>query len=302
MKAPALLRALRPLQWSKNLFVLAAIGFAAGDHTVRQPDGADLVRVLVALVAFCLASSAVYLVNDILDVERDRLHPEKRKRPIAAGELGVGAALTLCGLCAATSLALGLVAGAGGPAVTGVLVGYMVLQGAYSLKLKHVVLVDAFCIAGGFLLRVEAGGLAAQAEISHWLLLCTLFLALFLALNKRQAEIAMLGSEKGNHRAILDEYTPGFLNQMVTVLAACTIVNYTMYTVDARNQAKFGDASGLMIWTVPFVVFGIGRYMYLVQSGKGGSNPTRVLMGGDLPFLINLVGWVAMCGVVVLRG
>ena len=147
---------------------------------------------------------------------------------------------------------------------------------AYSLRLKHVVLVDAFCIASGFVLRVEAGGIAAGASISKWLFLCTLFLALFLALNKRRAEIALLGEQSGAHRANLREYTPAFLDQMVGVLAACTLVCYTMYTVDAETAAKFG-AQNRLFWTVPFVAFGLGRYMLLVQGNRGGGDPSRVL-------------------------
>jgi 4-hydroxybenzoate polyprenyltransferase len=175
----------------------------------------------------------------------------------------------------------------------------MVLNLAYSLKLKHIVIVDAFCIAAGFLFRVKAGGISAGAQISHWLMLCTLFLALFLALCKRRAETDLLGDDRGEHRAILVEYTTGFLDQMVTVLAACTILTYTMYTVSEETAAKFGRDHN-MVWTVPFVVFGLARYMLLVQTQKGGGSPTRVLLGGDALFLVNSLGWVATLAWVVL--
>ncbi|HEX6885219.1 MAG TPA: decaprenyl-phosphate phosphoribosyltransferase [Planctomycetota bacterium] len=295
MSPGALLRALRPHQWSKNLFVLAALVFAAGEHGLEEA----LARghgwaSLVAFAAFCLASSAVYLVNDVLDVERDRAHPEKRKRPIASGQLAIPAALACAGLCFALGLALAGWHG-GGRANVLLLAGYGLLNLAYSTRLKHVVLVDAFCIAAGFLLRLAAGGNAAEAEISRWAFLCTLFLALFLALNKRRAELGLLGEAGASTRASLQHYTLGFLDQMVSVLAACTIVAYTMYTVDPETVRKFGTGAGLF-WSVPFVAFGIGRYMVLVQSGRGGENPARILLGGDGWFLANTLAWAAVVG------
>lgn len=294
MNPLALWRALRPQQWSKNVFVLAALVFAAADQG-HHVAGVDVVRVVFAFAAFCLASSAVYLVNDLIDVEKDRAHPEKRKRPIASGELPASIAMSSAGVLGVLALVLALLSGkAGGVAV--VVLAYMVLNLAYTLRLKSIVLVDAFCIATGFLLRVEAGGLAAQAEISHWAYLVTLFLALFLALNKRRAEMMLLGENHAEHRPSLSDYSIGFLDQMTGVLAAVTIVAYTMYTVDPDTARKFGEGHRL-IWTVPFVTFGIGRYMVLVQSGKGGDSPTKVFLGGDLWFLINTLAWV---GTVVL--
>jgi 4-hydroxybenzoate polyprenyltransferase len=293
MSVSSLLRSLRPAQWSKNLFVLAALLFASGDQLLIDPiTRSDVLDTLVVFVAFCLASSAVYLLNDVVDAESDRAHPEKRLRPIPAGELGVPVALTAAAALAAGSLGLALSIGARGPAVTLVLVAYMALNLGYSLGLKRVVLLDAFCIAAGFLLRVQAGGLAAGAVVSHWLFLCTLFLALFLALNKRRAELLLLGDDHAAHRASLREYSVGFLDQMVGVLAACTILTYTMYTVDADTALKFGTDNRL-VWSVPFVAFGVGRYMVLVQSGRGGGSPARILLGGDLLFLLNTLAWTA---------
>jgi len=178
-----------------------------------------------------------------------------------------------------------------------VVAAYIALNFAYSVRLKQVVLVDAFCIASGFILRVEAGALAARTEVSHWLMLCTLFLALFLALCKRKAEIDLLGDGRGSHRANLLQYTPGFLDQMVTTLAGCTILCYTMYTVADETAKKF-DGQGL-IYSVPFVVFGLGRYMLLVSQQKAGGNPTRVLLGGDAIFVLNALGWAAVTAAVV---
>ena len=276
MHPTAFVRALRPQQWAKNLFVLAAPVFAYGDR-LSAVSRRDFVPTLVAFAGFCLAASAVYLLNDVLDVEKDRRHPEKRTRPVASGELPVPAALAGAVLLGAAALALGFGVGGEPIAVGWILLGYMALNVAYGVKLKHVVLLDAFCIATGFLLRVIAGGAAAHAEISHWLLLCTLFLALFLGLEKRRAEIDLLGDDGPGHRSTLGEYTTGFLDQMVTVLAACTILCYAMYTVDTGTAAKFGEHNKL-VWSVPFVAFGVGRYMYLVQAGKGGGSPTLSLI------------------------
>lgn len=294
MKLPALLRAMRPAQWVKNVFVLAAVVFARADvHRPHPSDGSDILRSLYAFAAFCLGASAIYLLNDVHDVEQDRAHPEKRKRPIAAGELSIRSALTASALACVGSLALGWLAGGGRFSVLLAVGLYMAINFAYSSWLKHVVLIDAFCIAGGFLLRVKAGGLASGYYLSHWLMLCTLFLALFLALCKRRAEIDLLGEDRGNHRAILREYNVGFLDQMVTVLAATTIVCYTMYTVAQETTDKFGPNQHL-IYSVPFVVFGLGRYMLLVQTQRGGGSPTRVLLGGDLLFVLNAFAWAAV--------
>lgn len=299
MNPVALLRALRPHQWSKNLFVLAAPVFAFGDRLTELPRS-ELGNAFAAFVAFCFASSAVYLLNDIFDVERDRLHPEKCKRPIAAGEITIGLAGVTAVVLALAAFGIGFWVGGEPMPVALVLLGYLLLNVAYSFKLKHVVLVDAFCIATGFLLRVVAGGAAAHANISHWLLLCTLFLALFLGLEKRRAEIDRLGEDSGGHRKTLDEYTPAFLDQMVTVLAACTILCYAMYAVDHQTGLKFGP--GRLMWTVPFVTFGVGRYMYLVQTGRGGDSPTKIFLGGDPWFLLNSLAWAGIVvGIVLTR-
>jgi 4-hydroxybenzoate polyprenyltransferase len=307
MEPLALIRALRPQQWSKNVFVFAAPLFASGVRgsgvaPAAHVGAAEWRHVGLAAAGFCLASSAVYLINDCADVEADRAHPEKRLRPIASGAVPVPLAAAVAALLMLVALALGLAAGgsAGGWQVFGVLGAYAVINTAYSLRLKHVVLVDAFCIATGFLLRVVAGGAAAAVEVSHWLLLCTLFLALFLALNKRRAEIALLGDRRALHRATLQEYSLPMLDQLVTILSATTIVCYAMYTVDAETVAKF--ESRRLMWTVPFVVFGIARYLFLVQSGRGGGNPTRIFLGGDALFLVNSLSWLAVVLAVVVWG
>jgi hypothetical protein len=291
MNPLALLRALRPSQWSKNLFVLVALVFAAGEQESHVEAGA-LARVLYAFAAFCCAASAVYLLNDVLDVEKDRAHPEKRARAIASGEVSVPLALGTALVLACLGLGLAY-ASTRGPSVVWVVVAYLVLNLAYGLKLKSLVLVDAFCIAAGFLLRVQAGGLAAGVAISHWAFLCMLFLALFLALAKRRAELWLLGEDSHDHRPALRHYTIAFLDPMVAMLAACTVITYTMYTVDESTARKFGTDNHL-VWTVPFVVFGVGRYMNLLQGGRGGDDPTRMLLGKDPLFLANTLLWAAV--------
>jgi 4-hydroxybenzoate polyprenyltransferase len=295
MSPKALIVALRPHQWVKNLFVFAALVFARGAQgTLFEGRMDDLRRTLYAFAAFCLGSSAIYLVNDVLDRESDRNHPTKCRRPIASGAVGVPLALGMSLACFVGALLLALEAEGEPFPVWPVVLGYMCMNFAYSIKLKHVVIVDSFCIAAGFLLRVIAGGLAAPAVVSHWLLLCTMFLALFLALCKRRAETDLLGETRHEHRAILREYNTAFLDQMVTILAACTIVTYTMYTVADETALKFGKHQHVIQWTVPFVVFGLARYLLLVQTQRGGGSPTRVLLGGDMPFLVNALGWTAL--------
>jgi len=300
MDLKALILALRPHQWVKNVFVLAALVFARGSEGgLFQGRMDDVRRTMWAFAAFCLGASAIYLVNDVMDRESDRRHPTKRNRPIAAGRVSVAQALTLAAVCAAGAIFFGHRAEGEPIPVWPIVLGYMLLNFAYSAWLKHIVLVDAFCIAAGFLLRVIAGALAVPAVMSHWLLLCTMFLALFLALCKRKAEIDLLGEGRGEHRAILREYNAAFLDQMTTVLAACTIVTYTMYTVADETVQKFdGDR---LVLTVPFVVFGLGRYLFLVHTQKGGGSPTKVLLGGDPLFAINTAGWIATVAWVASR-
>ena len=298
MKPSAVLRAIRPHQWVKNVFVFAALVFAGGEgHAIAT---ADVISTLLAVGAFCLGSSTIYLVNDIMDVESDRQHPEKCKRPIAAGELSIPSAWMLSVVCFAGSVAFALACGGTPIPLLWIVLAYVAMNFAYSIKLKHIVLVDAFCIAAGFLFRVQGGALAIGVPVSHWLFLCTLFLSLFLALCKRKAESDLLGVDAGAHRKILREYDPAFLDQMITLLAACTIVAYTMYTVDEDTVAKFGP-DHILVWTVPFVVFGLGRYLLLVHTQKGGGSPTKVLLGGDLAFFVNCVGWLAVVVVSLYR-
>ena len=303
MNPRALVRALRPHQWVKNVFVLAALVFALGEtgaHLETQTE--RIVRVLLATASFCLGASAIYLLNDVMDVESDRRHPTKRNRPIAAGLVSVPLALGTSALCVVGALALGHAATPpGGVDVAWVVLGYMAQNFGYSMGLKRVAILDAFLIAFGFLLRVLAGGLAAGAPVSRWLMLCTFFLALFLAFCKRRAEIDLLGSDAGEHRKNLRDYTTGFLDQAAGVLAAAAILTYSMYTVDEDTIARYAGGAYL-VWTVPFVVFGLFRYLLLVHRMEGGGNPTRTLLGGDGLFVTNALLYVAALLFVLFHG
>ncbi len=299
MTLPPLIATLRPHQWVKNVFVGAALLFTLaelGDDPLSHT--AEITRVALAVAAFCLASSSIYIINDVLDAESDRKHPEKCKRPIASGALSVSKALVLSLICLGSSAWLASQARTEEGSVLFVVLGYALLNLLYSLRLKHIVLVDVFCIAAGFLLRVVAGAYAVGRPISEWLVICTFFLALFLALCKRHAELELLGDDSSGHRRNLQEYSIGFLNQTTAILAACSVLTYAMYTMDAGTVKRLG--SGL-IYTVPFVVFGIFRYLLLVQTRGGGGSPSKVLLGGDAAFALNGILWfLTTCGILFL--
>jgi 4-hydroxybenzoate polyprenyltransferase len=277
-----LVRSLRPAQWAKNTFVLAPLVFAGG---LAEPGA--LVRALGAFAAFCAASSAVYLTNDLRDREQDRNHPRKSRRPIAAGTLPVGVAVA-----AATVLGAGALAGAAalGRDFALALVAYLALQVLYTLWLKRVVILDALAIALGFVLRVYAGAAAVAVAVSPWLFLCTIFLALFLAFSKRRHELVLLADGASNQRGVLSEYSPAFLDQMMNVVTASAVVCYALYAVAPETVAKHGGRSLLI--TVPLVLFGIFRYLYLVYQRQEERNPTEAILR-DPPFLINMALWGA---------
>lgn len=286
--AAAFLRSLRPHQWTKNLVVFAALGFSK--HLFEGPP---LLQALLAFAIFCGLSGTVYLVNDVADVERDRLHPLKRLRPIASGQLSpraaaLGASLLGLGcLAAATALGTGFL---------GCAAAYLVLNLAYSFRLKEIVILDVLAVSSGFVLRAAAGGLAIGVQISQWLLICTLLLALFLSLSKRRHEIVSLSGQASEHRAILAEYSPYLLDQMIAVVTASCLVAYAFYTTAPETREKFRtDQLGL---TVPFVLYGIFRYLYLVHQKEQGGSPTDVLIT-DRPLLVNVALW-ALAVVLIL--
>jgi 4-hydroxybenzoate polyprenyltransferase len=282
---PALLAAARPRQWTKNAVLLAALVFAQ-----RAGDPSSVLRALLGIASFCLLASAVYLGNDIVDVERDRQHPEKRLRPIASGRLPIRVASTAAGILCSGAIAIALLLPR---AFLACVLGYLVLQIAYSARLKQIVLLDVFAIAAGFVLRVVAGAEAIDVPVSNWLYLCTLLLALFLALGKRRAELSLLGSGAARHRSILSQYSIGLTDQLVTIVAASALLSYALYAVAPETVARFG--SDRLKLTLPFVLFGMFRYLYLVHREGEGGKPERVLFG-DLPMQITLLLYTLTAG------
>ena len=290
----AYLEALRPKQWIKNGLVLIGVVFAG-----MLTDPAALARAALGFAGFSLLSGAVYLFNDLRDVEADRLHPKKRLRPIPSGRLPVGAAWTwlIVVLLGAAAIAWAL-----GPWYAATAGGYLLLNLAYSLGLKHVVLVDVLAIATGFVLRAIAGvellrPLRPDVELSPWLLVCTFFLALFMACGKRRQEIRHQDREQAEgRRRVLLAYTTPFLDTLVTVSAATTLVAYAIYTIWPATVEKF-HTTGLL-WTVPFTTYGIFRYLWLTRVGEEGEDPSTTVLG-DRPLLACVALWLATVAVVL---
>ena len=281
--AAAAFVALRPRQWTKNLLLFAGILFAA-----KLGDPTRWVAAVAAFVAYCAASSAAYLVNDVRDAESDRLHPVKRARPIARGELSPQVALALA--AALVLAALGLAA-ALGPLSLACLAAFVGLQAAYSLGLKAFELVDVLAIAGLFVLRASAGAIAVDVRISDWLLLCTFLLALFLALGKRRAE---LGLEGVRVRTSLDGYSVALVDQLLGIVAAATIAAYTGYALAAHDTRW-------LVATVPLVVYGLFRYLLLLHRRGLGEEPETLLVE-DLPLLVTVAVWATACAVILAFG
>lgn len=281
-------RALRIYQWPKNLVVFAALVFAQELYDTTQ-----VLRTVAAFLTFCMASSAMYLTNDLHDLESDRRHPEKRRRPLASGAmsiptavalifvLGIGAGLWAWSLDVDFLLALG---------------AYVVLNLAYSLALKHMIILDVLAIAIGFVIRAMAGALAIDVAFSNWLVVCTLFLALFLAIGKRRNEIDLMEADAGSHRAVLSQYSVAYLDSLIMIVAAATLLTYAIYTCSPEVVDRLGTDK--LYLTVPFVVFGLFRYLHLVHHHMGGGDPSRVLLK-DWPMAVTVILW-GLCCVVIL--
>jgi 4-hydroxybenzoate polyprenyltransferase len=284
------LASLRPAQWTKNLLVFAGLLFGR-----RLFDTRAILAALGAFAVFCLLSGVVYIINDISDRESDRRHPLKARRPIASGALPVKTA-------AAAAFAIGVVALAGASALglpfLGVAVAYLALQSLYSGTLKHIVIIDVLTLAIGFVLRAVAGAVAVNVEISHWLLVCTILLALFIALAKRRNEIMLLADGAANHRPILGEYSAYLLDQMIAVVTASTLIAYVFYTISPETQEKFGTPwLGL---TIPFPLYGIFRYLYLMHRREGGGSPADLLLT-DRPLLVCVAVWALAVALIIYR-
>jgi len=283
-----LIRSLRPRQWSKNLILFAGLIFSRSLIDTRLA----LIS-LAAFLLFCLSSGAIYLLNDVIDLEQDRVHPYKKFRAIASGRVSVGLAVGTAIFLAFLSIGLGLWLDRG---FGYVLLGYLALMLLYSAWLKRVVILDVLTIAMGFVFRAVAGGVVIHVEISSWLLVCTVLLALFLGLGKRRHELILLEDSAGEHREILREYSPYLLDQMIAVVTASTLVAYALYTMSSETVSKFATKN--LEFTIPFVLYGIFRYLYLIHQRKVGGSPERVLLS-DKPLLLDILLWGVAVGIIL---
>jgi 4-hydroxybenzoate polyprenyltransferase len=283
-----LVECMRPEQWVKNSCVLAPLLFSA-----RLTDETSLIRALFAAAIFSLAASGVYLCNDAVDWKADLIHPLKRSRPVPSGRLSprLAAVFGLAMLVGALTAAFLL------NRMTGMLVSaYVVLNVLYSGWLKHASILDVMCIAIGFDLRVMTGAAAIQVDASHWLLVCTFLLALFLGIAKRRHEVVTLEQDMSKHRRVLTNYSVAWLDQATTLISGATVVAFALYTVSPETQAKFG--TDRLIYTLPFVVYGILRYLQLIHQGSKTGNPTSAMLS-DRHLLICIAGWAAACGAII---
>lgn len=278
-KIGLLIRLMRPYQWVKNSFVLVGILFSRGWHNQGLLWQAGLV-----FLAFCFSSSGVYILNDLCDLQQDRLHPVKKYRPLAAGLVSVREAYLGVAVCLAIGLTLGFWVST---TVLLILLFYVMQNFAYSKKLKQIVILDVFIIALGFMLRILAGTLGLGIAPSHWLMLCGLMFTLFIGFGKRRAELGALVGKASSHRVVLRDYSLVLLDKMMEITASGLIITYSLYTVDAKTIALQG--TGALIYTVPFVMYGVFRYLYLIHRAAAGGDPTRVLLkDGQLKVVVAL--------------
>jgi len=282
---------LRPAQWIKNLFLFIPLIF--GKKLLAYPAN---IKTVLAFFIFCLAASVVYLINDIIDIDKDKVHPTKRLRPIALGKISIFkaslSALILGVISVSLSFALNLYFGV-------VVAAYLAGNILYSMALKNVVIIDVFCIAVFFYLRIKAGSVIAMVDLSHWIIFMIILLAFFLGINKRRQELKLLEKESDTHRIVLNEYTPYFIDQMTSVITASIVIVYTLYTVDARTTREFG--SDHLIYSIPFVYYGIFRYLYMIHKVRNDGDPTRILFS-DQMMRINIILWITVCIAVIYFG
>ena len=279
---------LRLRQFNKNLFVFAPLVFSK-----RLFDWNSFYEVFIGFLLFCLASSSVYIFNDIKDIDSDRKHPEKRFRPLPTGEVSIKLALSssilLGSVCLLVSFLLDLKFGL-------IVLSYMIVNILYSIILKDLVILDVMVIAVGFLLRVLAGAAIVNIYPSNWLVICTILLSLFLGFSKRRHELFLLTGNSSLHRKVLEHYSPYFLDQMISVVTAATVMSYMLYTISEETIKFFGTRH--LIWTVPFVLYGVFRYLYLVHQKEEGSDPAE-LMFKDKALLIDVLLWTVSCILVI---
>ncbi len=283
-----ILGTLRPQQWVKNFVLFAGLIFS---QNLDKPE--FIFKSAAGFALFCVLSSSAYIFNDIMDLDSDRKHPLKSSRPIASGQLKVPTAVLLFIVLAAVSVGLSVWLS---PMFALTAASYFILNLIYSVYLKNVVIIDVMSIAAGFVIRAVAGAVVIGVEISAWLVVCTILLALFLGFGKRRHELMLLESQATDHRKILSEYSPYFLDQMIAVVTASTVIAYAFYTLSPEVEMKLGTKH--MDLTIPFVLYGVFRYLYLIHQKEGGGSPTRMLLT-DKPILANVILWLAAVVLIV---
>jgi 4-hydroxybenzoate polyprenyltransferase len=284
-----LIASLRPKQWTKNGFVLIPLLFAQ-----KVFDGTGLLQAFQAAAAFCLVTGAVYLINDLFDMESDRRHPTKSRRPLAAGLIGPRTAWVTAGALLLAAVIWGWIIGKGFFVVMAI---YLLIQLMYNAGLKQVVIVDIFCVSSGFFLRVIGGALAIQVSISHWLIICTTLISMFLSLAKRRHELMTLGNNGAVlHRAVLGQYNLQLLDQMIAMITASTLLSYMLYCISPETIARF--KSDHLIYTFPFVLYGILRYLFLIYRRNEGDSPEKLLLS-DTPLFLSIACWGMVCLLVI---
>ncbi|MBI4810080.1 MAG: decaprenyl-phosphate phosphoribosyltransferase, partial [Ignavibacteriales bacterium] len=272
---------MRLQQWIKNFFIFAALIFSGNLFVVR-----DVILTMCGFILFSLVASGVYIFNDIVDLEKDKVHPLKSRRPLPSGKLSRTTALS-------ASIIMIVIAIVGSyflkPQFGIMLLLYLIINIWYSYQLKSLVILDVMTIASGFVLRVISGAVLIDVPTSEWLIICTILLSLFLGFSKRRHEILVLENTANEHRSVLQHYSPYFLDQMIGIVTATTVMSYALYTISEETIHKFGTKN--LIYTVPFVLYGIFRYLYLVHKKVGGGNPTKLMLA-DAPLLLNIVIWI----------
>lgn len=281
---------LRPLQWIKNLLVLSGILFGGEFFHLILWE-----KVLLAMGAFCLASSAVYVLNDIFDKNQDKIHPKKKHRPIASGKVTLAQGWSLCAICAVVALMIGYHVSY---ALLAILAAYLVLNIAYTIKLKHVVILDVFCISTGFMLRLLAGTIGVGIPPSHWLLLCGIMVTLFLGFAKRRAELISKSFVQKDHRKVLEDYNVPYLDNLITICIAGTILTYSLYTMSEETIRAHQTEN--LIFTVPFVIYALFRYLYIIHEQKSGGDPTNDLIR-DKHIAFSFLAWLALT-IAIIQG
>ncbi|MBV1818557.1 decaprenyl-phosphate phosphoribosyltransferase [Bacteroidales bacterium MSK.15.36] len=284
VKLKGIIQILRPKQWIKNGFVFAALIFSGKFLNVNL-----LQKNIYAFILFCLTSSTVYVLNDIVDLEKDKLHPDKKKRPLPSGMISKKTAIILDVLLVILVISFSY----NNIKVFAILLAYMIMNILYSFKLKNVVIIDVMIITVGFVMRVEAGSFATGVTISPWLLLCTMLLSLFLAINKRKSELITLEEKGGKHRKILEEYSIEFLDSMLTLVTPSILIAYCLYTFNSVQSRN-------MMFTIPFVLYGLFRYQYLMLKKNIGGKPEDIFTK-DMPFLINIILWIISVFIIIYK-